>query len=143
VKRRPTPPDPDLVRRPSGPFGWIEAHLLHDRWLARIGPEATAVLLLLALAADRRGASFYSRGRMGDALGMSITDVDRALHRLLELGLVALRPWRPGGRDGVWQLLSVERRGDAARTGKVAHVAELLRSLGFDGGRAHSGPGGE
>lgn len=136
MKRRPTPPHPDLVRRPAAPFGWIEAHLLHDRWLARIGPEATAVLLLLALAADRQGASFYSRGRMGDALGMSLVAVDQALDRLLELGLVAIRPWRTGVRDGVWQLLSVERRGAAARSGKVAHVADLLRSLGFDGRHA-------
>ena len=73
---------------------------------------------------------------MGDALGMSLVAVDQALDRLLELGLVAIRPWRTGVRDGVWQLLSVERRGAAARSGKVAHVADLLRSLGFDGRHA-------
>jgi hypothetical protein len=142
VKRPPTPPFPEQLRRPRGPFGWLEAHLLHDRWLAQLGPEASAVLLLLALAADRRGASFYSRGRMGDALGMDVASVDRALDRLVEHRLVAIRPWRPGGRDGVWQLLPTERQRDSRRGGAI-HVAELLRSLGFDGGRAHSGPGGE
>jgi hypothetical protein len=89
------------------------------------------VLLLLALAADRRGASFYSRGRMADALGMDVGRVGRALDRLLDLDLVALRPWRSGGRDGVWQLLPVERQPDQQRGG-VMHIAELLRSLGFD-----------
>lgn len=140
MRKPPTPPQPDLVRRPQAPFGWLEAHLLHDRWLAQLGPDATAVLLLLALAADRRGASFYSRGRMGDALGMDVGRVDRALDRLLELDLVAVRPWRSGGRDGVWQLLPVDRQPDRQRGG-VMHVAELLRSLGFDRDGRRSDPG--
>lgn len=140
MRRPPTPPRPDLVRRPQAPFGWLEAHLLHDRWLAQLGPDATAVLLLLALAADRRGASFYGRGRMGDSLGMDVGRVDRALGRLLELELVAVRPWRPGSRDGVWQLLPVERQPDPQRGG-VMLIAEVLRSLGFDRGGGCSGTG--
>jgi len=140
VRRSPTPPQPDLVRRPQAPFGWLEAHLLHDRWLAQLGPDATAVLLLLALAADRRGASFYSRGRMGDALGMDVARVDQALDRLLTLELLAVRPWRSGSRDGVWQLLPVDRQPDRQRSG-VMHIAELLRSLGFDRDEGCSGTG--
>lgn len=130
MKRSPTPPHPDRVRKPEAPFGWLEAHLLHDHWLARIQPDATAVLLLLALAADRRGASYYSRARMADRLGIDIGRVNRAVDRLLELGLVALRPWRTGQRDGVWQILTVARR-DNARTGACMSIADLLRSLGF------------
>jgi hypothetical protein len=131
VKRRPVPPCPDLVRRPDAPFGWLEAHLLHDRWLARIGPDGTAVLLLLALAADRHGASFFSRARMADALGIDCDRVDLALNRLRELRLVALRPWRPGIRDGVWQILPLEKLHTPPRDGKTMPVAELLRSLGL------------
>lgn len=130
MKRRPTPPHPDLVRRPQAPFGWLEAHLLHDRWLARLGPDATAVLLLLALAADRRGASFFSRARMADALGLDLDRVDRALDHLLELQIVDLRPWRPGIRDGVWQILPLEQH-RSQRSGCSMSAAELLRSLGF------------
>jgi hypothetical protein len=59
-------------------FGWLEAHLLHDRWLAKLEPDAIAVLLLLALAADRRGASHFGRLRMAEALGMDVERVDRA-----------------------------------------------------------------
>jgi hypothetical protein len=40
-------------------------------------------------------------------LGLHRQHVDRALARLLELGLVAHRPWRPGHPDGVWQFLPV------------------------------------
>jgi DNA-binding transcriptional ArsR family regulator len=84
----------------------------------------------LALAADRRGASFFSRTRMADALGIDVDRVDRALDRLRELRLVDLRPWRPGIRDGVWQILPLERH-TTMRAGKTMRVAELLRSLGL------------
>ena len=130
MKPRPTPPHPELVRRPQAPFGWLEAHLLHEHWLARLEPDATAVLLLLALAADRRGASFFSRARMAVALGVAVQRVDCALDRLLELRFVDLRPWRPGGRDGVWQILPVERQSQP-RTGGTMSAAEVLRGLGI------------
>lgn len=48
----PAPPRPDLQRRPIGAFGWLQAELLHDGWLAEVGPHAVAVLVLLATAAD-------------------------------------------------------------------------------------------
>jgi hypothetical protein len=111
----PAPPRPDAVRRlPAavdgrGGFGWLEDRLLRDRWLARAGPEATAVLVLLALAADRNGVSYYRRETMVGLLGMSRDAVDRALGHLQNLGLVAHRPWGRGQIDGVWQVMPVPR----------------------------------
>lgn len=128
----PTPPRPELARRPRGAFGWLEAGLLHEGWLAEVGPHAAAVLVLLALAADRRGASFFARDRMALALDMSRHEVDVALQRLLDTGLVAQRPWRVGARDGVWQLLPLPARRTADRAGQALSAAELLRSLGFE-----------
>ena len=90
--RPPNPPRPDLVRKPSGSFGWLEDRLLREGWLARLGAEGTAVLVLLALAADRHGASFYGRERMAAALSMDRQDVHRALSRLVELSLVRASP---------------------------------------------------
>lgn len=107
ARDRPVPPRPDLLRRPCAGFGWLEARLLHDRWLERLGPAPAAVLLLLALAADERGASFYGRQRMAALLGLDRAALDQALARLLDLGLLAHRPWRKGHQDGVWQLLPV------------------------------------
>ena len=127
----PKPPHPELVRRPLGPFGWLDTALVHDGWLAELGPHAVAVLVLLALAADRRGASFYSRDRMAAALGMSRHEVDRALDRLLAHRLVAHRPWQHGRDDGVWQLLPVPVLAERPRAGQTLSAAELLRSLGF------------
>lgn len=103
----PLPPRPELVRRAPRGFGWLDDRLLQEGWLSRLGAEPTAVLVLLALAADRRGVSFYRRDMMAMALSMSRVDLDRSLRRLLDLGLVDHRPWLPGHLDGVWQLLPV------------------------------------
>lgn len=127
----PVPPRPDWLRRPRAAFGWLDAELLHDGWLAEVGPHAVAVMVLLALAADRRGASFYRRERMAVVLGMSRHDVDDALQRLLDAGLVDQRPWRVGCCDGVWQLLQPSPRRDAPRARHVLTAADVLRSLGF------------
>ena len=130
MRSPPTPPHPDLVRKPSAPFGWLEAHLLHQHWLQRLQPDAIAVLLLLALAADRHGASYFSRPRMADRLGIDVGRVAAALARLLDLGLVAFKPWRRDAKDGVWQILPVEQSRET-RSNTILSVAELLRSLGF------------
>jgi hypothetical protein len=119
------------VRRPTGAFGWLDAELLHDGWLAEIGPHAAAVLLLLALAGDRRGASFFGRDRMASALGMTRHEVDQALQQLLDAGIAAVRPWRPGGGDGVWQLLPLARRRAPERARTPLAAADILRGLGF------------
>jgi hypothetical protein len=125
------PPRPALERRPRGAFGWLEAELLHDGWLAEIGPDGVAILVLLALAADRRGASFFSRERMALAIGISRHELDLALQGLLDNGLVDHRPWRIGARDGVWQLLPPPQRRQPERALRELSVAEVLQNLGF------------
>lgn len=129
----PVPPQPDVERRPRTAFGWLEANLLHDGWLAEVGPHATAVLVLLSLAADPRGASFFRRERMASSLGMTRHQVDVALQRLLDVGLVDFKPWRVGLPDGVWQLLPPpHRRPEPERSRQALSAADVLRSLGFD-----------
>jgi len=127
----PVPPRPELERKPTGAFGWLDARLLHDGWLAEIGPHAAATLVMLALAADRRGVSFFSRDRMAAVLGMSRHELDVALQRLLDTGLVAHRAWRVGGGDGVWQLLPIPRSKEPERSQQALSAADILRSLGF------------
>ena len=131
--RRPVqPPRPDQIRKPEGRFGWLDDRLLQEGWLSRVGPEGAAVLVLLALAADRQGASFYGRERMTSVLGMSRCDLDSALARLQELGLVALRPWRAGLADGVWQLLPLPRsERDRRSGGEPMSIRAVLESLGL------------
>lgn len=131
ARPRPAPPRPDLVRRPSGPFGWLDARLLSDGWLSRAGAEATAALVFLAFAADRQGSSFYGRDRMALALGLPRPALDGALARLLALGLVAHRPWRAGVPDGVWQLLPLPRTEVASRGGETVSIGAILARLGL------------
>lgn len=129
---RPTPPHPDLVRRPTGPFGWLDARLLSERRLEKVGPEGAAVLVLLALAADGRGSSYYGRSRMARALGLSRGALDEALARLVALGLVAHRPWRTGSPDGVWQLLPLARQAaEEPRGGDAVSIDVVLAHLGL------------
>ena len=125
----PLPPHPGLRRRPGGGFGWLEARLLHEGTLSEIGPEATAVLVLLALAADSKGASWYGRERMAALLGMPRTKVDRALDILLKKSLVAFRPWKRDPLNGVWQLLPLPP--STKRKNQILSVQEVLRSLGL------------
>lgn len=92
------------------------------------------MLLLLALAADERGASFYGRSRMAERLGLSRREVDVGLERLREAGLVAWRPWRAGSRDGVWQLVELPppRQNDQGeRGGEALSVGAILAQLGW------------
>jgi len=136
VNDRPRPPRPDLCRRPKGGFGWLDSRLIRDHWVARIGPNATAVLVLLAVAADGRGSSYWGRAKMTRTLRISRSQLDTALSTLLRHRLVALRPWRAGHPDGVWQLLPIP--GDEHSTAETAptptgdDLSSILRSLGLN-----------
>jgi hypothetical protein len=79
---------------------------------------------------------------MAESLGMDVDCVDRALDRLLDAGLVDLRPWRTGGRDGVWQILPVQRS-VTTRSAACMSVAEILRSLGVIQQPPADAPGGK
>lgn len=133
---RPPPPLPGVVRCARESFGWLEARWLHEGWLERLGPDATSVLVLLALAADRHGVSFYRRDRMAQRLGMTRVAIDQALRTLLDLELIAHRPWRRDDVDGVWQLLplrapDLSRTPDTERRSGAGSVANILAQLGF------------
>jgi hypothetical protein len=131
MSSRPKPPRPGLQRKPARGFGWLDAELLHEHWLPSIGADGLAVLAFLALAADREGASYYGRARIAAELNLTIDRLDRALDTLLELRLVAHRPWRDGHRDGVWQILPMQQTPTHPRVGGTRSAAELLRGLGL------------
>lgn len=95
------------------------------------------MLTLLALAADRHGASYYGRVRMAQRLGMAVARVDRALERLRDHGLVDHRPWRHGDPDGVWQLTPMPPRDGPRPAAGAARIGDVLAQLGI---HKHPGP---
>ena len=101
-------PRPDRVRRLDGiAFGWIDATLHRAGWLQALTPTALATYTFLCLVADREGVSFYRRAKIGRELGLDDQEVASALARLIELDLVAYRPFRDGAADGFHQVLSL------------------------------------
>ncbi len=92
-------------------------------------PALSSVLVLLSLAANTQGASWYVRERMAALLGMSREKVDRALDKLLMKKLVAFHPWKRDPLNGVWQLLPLPS--SPGRKTYVLPIQEILRSLGL------------
>ena len=101
-------PDPARVRRP-GPcgFGWLDARLHRQGWLALLTPEDLAVYTFLCLVADRQGVSWYRRDRIRNALGIAEDMVWLALRRLQALDLIAYRPFGRHASDGFHQVLAL------------------------------------
>jgi len=85
------------------PFGWAPCRLLTLGQLAHLSLPAKALYLGLCLAADRRGLSWWSEGRLGTQLGLEAHDLRRAREELVRQDLLAF--------DGrVYQLLSSSRK---------------------------------
>lgn len=73
---------------PSG-FGWIDHRFLRDGHICRVSREAIALYLLLVLAADSNGISFYGDRLIRHLLGFSQPDFENARGELVSAGLVA------------------------------------------------------
>jgi hypothetical protein len=109
LRRKPKVPRPDRVRRIEGPFGWLDHRLLRQGVLQGLTLEDLGVYVFLVLAADRNGTSWYRKEKICDALGLSWDQFEEARRRLLERGLIAFEPYRPGDVNGVHQVLPLPR----------------------------------
>ncbi|NLG62776.1 MAG: hypothetical protein GX539_11065 [Candidatus Cloacimonetes bacterium] len=98
-----------------------------------------AVLAFLVLAADRCGVSYYSRGRIAVELDIDVVRVDRALDALLDVELIAHRPWRKSRRDGVWQVLPVPAPTPVSRSACIRSAGSILHDLGFGADQQNRG----
>lgn len=105
-------PRPERVRQPGpGGFGWLDARLHKQGWLALLTPEDIATYTFLCLVANRQGVSWYRRDRIRQALGISEDAAWQALRRLYTLDLVAYRPFAQNASDGFHQVLSLPTQG--------------------------------
>jgi hypothetical protein len=99
---------PQRLRKVPPSFAWIDHRLRAEGWLPRFEPADFALYLFLVLAADRDGLSCWRLDRIERA----VPCFDRhalwqARDRMVENELIAFRPWRRGGIDGCYQVLSI------------------------------------
>jgi len=93
-------------------------------------PPEIGLYLFLVLAADKDGLSCWRLDRIERELPcFNRSALWKARDRLLELDLVAFRPWRESDPDGVYQVLSVQRTGAVLRPDLNAALADLGRRL--------------
>jgi hypothetical protein len=104
---------PQRLRRVPPSFAWIDHRLRSEGFLERLRPEDLGLYLFLTLAADQNGLSCWRLDRIERAVPCfdhhALVDARR---RLCQLDLIAFRPWRRDGRDGCYQVLSVQRLPD-------------------------------
>ena len=101
-------PRPDRIRRiGSAGFGWLDARLRTHGWLKLLSPQALSTYAFLCLVADRSGTSWYRRDRIQNELGLHEDQLHTALDRLLDLELIAYRPFGRHASDGFRQVLSL------------------------------------
>ena len=93
-------------------------------------PPDLGLYVFLVLAADQNGLSCWRL----DRIEREIPCFDRsalwkARDRLLQLDLVAFKPWRPSDPDGVYQVLSIQRTGAVLSPDDNLALAALGRRL--------------
>jgi hypothetical protein len=80
---------PDRLRTLKRPFGWLPCRMLADGTIASMSPMERQLYLVLALAADRSGVSFYSDKRLLGILGATPADLAEAQAGLVARDLLA------------------------------------------------------
>ena len=63
---------PERLRHVPHRFSWIDQRLVRDGHIARCGPQALALYLLLVTVADAQGLSYYSDKDRGTVCSRSM-----------------------------------------------------------------------
>ena len=80
---------PERLRHATHRFSWIDQRLVRDGHIARCGPQALALYLLLVTVADAQGLSYYSNKTAARLLSLNEAQLREARHSLLAAGLIA------------------------------------------------------
>jgi hypothetical protein len=93
-------------------------------------PPEIGLYLFLALAADKDGLSCWRLDRIERELPcFDRNTLWKARDRLLQLDLVAFKPWRESDPDGSYQVLSIQRTGAVLPPELNAALASLGNRL--------------
>jgi len=123
---------PQRLRRVPRQFSWIDQRLVRDGHIARCGPAALALYLLLVTVADAQGLSYYSDAKAAQLLSLSSAELVQARRQLILGGLVAYR-------NPLYQVLSLEPEQAQPpvmeRTGELLSMSAVMRRM-FEAGQA-------
>lgn len=112
IPKNARPPQPNRFRSFPQRWSWFDCQLLDSGILSTMtGEEAILYFALLAVS-DRQGLSWWRDDTLGRRAGLNEDQFLEAGRRLVEKGLVAFRPFRPGCRHGVWQVLDLPVAGE-------------------------------
>lgn len=100
-------PRPGAFRSFPRRWAWVDCRVLESGILAAMTGEEAVLYVALLCVSDRQGLSWWRDDTLGRRAGLTEEKFQFAKRRLLERGLVAFRPFRPGGRHGIWQILDV------------------------------------
>ena len=122
---------PERLRQVPHRFSWIDQRLVRDGHIARCGPQALALYLLLVTVSDAQGLSYYSDKTAARLLTLTEAQIREARHSLLAAGLVAYE-------SPLYQVLSLEPNSASeqpvARTGQTLPLSAILRRIWESGG---------
>ena len=117
--------NPERVRRISGGFCYIPHRFLGDGFLASLGRGELLLYLLLVIASDRLGLSFYGYDSIRTLLEMSLEEYVEARNGLLEKDLIAF----DGTVFQVLELPGTAPKQDRPKNGGPERAAGGPRSL--------------
>ena len=80
---------PDRMRCIDGGFAFLPSRLLHHGFLEALGTDERDLYLVLVLAGDRNGVSYYSQDRIARALGRPLHEILDARNCLIRRDLLA------------------------------------------------------
>jgi hypothetical protein len=115
---------------PREGFSWIDRRLLREGWLELLSQEALLLYLLLVIASDAQGLSFYADPTVVRILKLTHEDLFRARAELEKQSII-------GYRYPLYQVFDVPRRQlgpsrDAKRSRKEAEptlIGEIFKEL--------------
>lgn len=119
---------PGRMRRIDGSFAFVPHRFLRDGFIQSLTADELRLYLVLVLAADRDGISFYSHRRLCSLLQMSTDAYQQARQSLLRKDLVAAEGVRVQVLSLPDEPIVVEPR-PLPRTDQVAACEAILASL--------------
>ncbi|MEE9497572.1 MAG: hypothetical protein V3V39_13665 [Desulfobacterales bacterium] len=118
--------DENRIRRINGGFSFIPHRFLTGGFLTTLDHNEVLLYLLLVLAADRLGLSFYSYDRICSILKLSVEQYVEARNGLLKKDLIAF--------DGtLFQVLQLPAKPSFASVSKPAAISlveQLAKQVG-------------